>query len=130
MQEMDSEFKDETTKRQSSVVSSEASSQMSVSSGYDYETQSSSQSSVLKKKSSSLSCLPDRISDFGHNTFTLPPNLSTVKPFEENLLPKGAPLARSWYETAECLQEEQHSEEELSSNDEQRSAFDPLNSVS
>ena len=121
MQEM--EFTDETTKRQSSVVSSEASSKISVSSGsrsgYDYEIQSS----VLKKKSSSLSCLPDRISDFfDQNTSTLPPNLDAVKAFEENLLPKGASWA-SCYKTAECLVG-QDSEEELSSNDGQRSSFD------
>jgi hypothetical protein len=121
---MDSEFKEETIERQSSTVSSEASSKLSVSSGYDCETQSY----VLKKKSSSLSCLPDHISDFlDHNTCTLPPNLSAVKPFEENLLLKGASTAKSWYKTAECL-EGQHSEEELtSSNDDQRSAAFDLN---
>ena len=117
---MESEFVEETRKRQTSVVSSEASSKLSVSSEYDNETQLR----VLKKKSSSMSCLPDHISDFfGHNTFTLPPNLSAVKPFEENLQPKGASSAESWYKTAECL-EGRNSEEELSSNDDQRSAFD------
>ena len=122
---MDTEFKDEIAKRDSSVASSETSSQISVSLGYDYETQSS----LLKKKSSSLSCLPDRISDFDPIISTLPSNLSALKPFEESLLPKGASSTRSWYKTAECLEGE-HSEEDLSSNDDQRSSHDNLSNVS
>ena len=125
MQEMNSEIEEETTKRLSSVVSSEASSQISVSSGSNYEIQSS----TSKKKSSSLSCLPDRISGFDCNTSTLPPNLNSVRLFEENLHPKGGQSTRSWVETTRFL-EEQFSEDEMSSNDDQRSTVDSVNNVS
>lgn len=120
---MDSGFAEETTKRQSSVISSEASSQISVSSGCEDETQMF----LFKKKSASLSCLSDRMSsDFDHIVCTLPPNLRTVKQFKENLLSKSASSIRSIYKTAEGLERQK---EELSRNDEQRLAFD-VNNVS
>ena len=118
---MDTEFKDEIAERQSSVASSESSSQTSLVCAYDVETQSS----ILKKKSSSLSCLTDRISEFDPIISTLPSNLSALKPFEETLHPKGAPSTRSWYKTAECLEREP-SEEELSNIDDQRSLQDKV----
>ena len=118
---MDTEFKDEIAERQSSVASSESSSQTSLVCVYDDETQSS----ILKKKSSSLSCLTDRISDFDPIISTLPSNLSALKPFEETLHAKGALSTQSWYKTAECLEREPW-EEELSNIDDQRSLQDKV----
>ena len=90
----------DTTKRLASTISSEASSQISISSDSD----DSIQVFLLKRKSLSMSCLPDQVSSGGRIASTLPHNLNTVDVFKENLPPKERTLAQSWYQTAECLE--------------------------
>ncbi|XP_028402381.1 uncharacterized protein LOC114525321 isoform X2 [Dendronephthya gigantea] len=117
---MDLEFTEETANRLSSI-SSEVSSRDSISSQCDEVT-------IVKKKSSSLSCLPDHVPDSEQNSFTLPPNLNTVKPFEENLLSKEVSLAQSLYKTAECLESPPRSKYEFSDKEtDQRSGHDENN---
>lgn len=119
---MDLELKEESTNRLSSI-SSEASSRTSISSGCYNVT-------VVKKKSLSLSCLPDHIADNDQSSLTLPPNLNAVKPFEENMPSKVVSLAQSLYQTAECLESSDSKYELPDEEDQSKSSGHDQNNVS
>lgn len=114
IQTMHSETIGEVVKEDSIAIPSKVSSVHNLCFGNDGDIVSSVKSFVSKRKSSSLSCLPDRIYFLESPSFTLPPRLSSVKAFNPNL--GEGRSDHTCYDTAESVSsssEESSKEEDL-----------------